>query len=304
MDIQRHYVWERAPVPYLLSFGAFLVAQMVNSESRSVVSDSLWLRGLYSPWNSPGQNTGVGSLSLLQEIFPTQGSNPGLPHCRRILYQLSHKGRNLLTIQKTRVWSLGQEYPLEKGTATHSSILAWRVPSTEEPGGLQSMERQRVRQDWMTNTFTFRSETGMALILHQSRALVELLKTFPRKGLAFEDDLANNELITRWPEILPPWWLHPELLSSKTLLSSSNVYLFFCPSWLSSQACFSIFCVILTTVRVLMDSSFIKKSSLTFVHQGNVLHLLLKCESDSPFLSHKIDEFILVGKDISQEDSG
>ena len=44
-----------------------------------------------SPWNSPGQNTGVGSLSLLQGIFPTQGSNPGLPHCRRTLYQLSHQ---------------------------------------------------------------------------------------------------------------------------------------------------------------------------------------------------------------------
>ena len=43
-------------------------------------------------WNSPGQNIGVGSLSLLQGIFPTQGSNPGLPHYRRILYQLSHKG--------------------------------------------------------------------------------------------------------------------------------------------------------------------------------------------------------------------
>ena len=46
----------------------------------------------YGPWNSPGQNTGVGSLSLLQGIFPTQGSNPGLPHCRWSLYQLSHKG--------------------------------------------------------------------------------------------------------------------------------------------------------------------------------------------------------------------
>ena len=65
------------------------------SESRSVVSDSLWPCGLYSPWDSPGQNTGVGSLSLLQGIFPTQGSNPGLPHCRRILYQLSHKGSPL-----------------------------------------------------------------------------------------------------------------------------------------------------------------------------------------------------------------
>ena len=47
--------------------------------------------GLHSPWNSPGQNTEVGSLSLLQGIFPTQGSNPGLPHCRWILYQLRHK---------------------------------------------------------------------------------------------------------------------------------------------------------------------------------------------------------------------
>ena len=61
-------------------------------ESCSVVSDSLRHHGLYSPWNSLGQNTGVGSLSLLQRIFPTHGSNPGLPHCRWILYQLSHKG--------------------------------------------------------------------------------------------------------------------------------------------------------------------------------------------------------------------
>ena len=53
------------------------------SESHSVVSDSLWPHGLYSPWNSPGQDTGVGSLSLLQGIFPTQGWNPGLPYCRR-----------------------------------------------------------------------------------------------------------------------------------------------------------------------------------------------------------------------------
>ena len=61
-------------------------------ESHSVVSDSLRPHGLYSPWNSPGQNIGVGSHSLLQGMFPTQGSNPGLPHCGRILYQLSHKG--------------------------------------------------------------------------------------------------------------------------------------------------------------------------------------------------------------------
>ena len=68
------------------------LAYLSSSESRSFVSDSLQPHGLYSPWNSPGQNTGVGSCSLLQGIFPTQGSYPGLPHCRRILYQLSHEG--------------------------------------------------------------------------------------------------------------------------------------------------------------------------------------------------------------------
>ena len=51
-------------------------------ERRSVVSDSLRSHGLFSPWNSPGQNTGAGSLPLLQEIFPSQGLNPGLLHCR------------------------------------------------------------------------------------------------------------------------------------------------------------------------------------------------------------------------------
>ena len=61
-------------------------------KSHSVVSDSLQPHGLYRPWNSPGRNIGMSSLSLLQEFFPTQGSNPGLPHCRWLLYQLSHKG--------------------------------------------------------------------------------------------------------------------------------------------------------------------------------------------------------------------
>ena len=61
-----------------------------ESESRSVVSNSLWPHGLYSPWSSPGQNAGVGSLSLFQGIFPTQGSKPGLLNCRRIVCRLSH----------------------------------------------------------------------------------------------------------------------------------------------------------------------------------------------------------------------
>ena len=55
------------------------------------MSDSLRRHGLYSLWNSPGQNYGVGSHFLLQGIFLTQGLNPGLLHCRRTLYQSSHQ---------------------------------------------------------------------------------------------------------------------------------------------------------------------------------------------------------------------
>ena len=68
------------------------IPKYLLSERCSVVSDFLWPHGLYSPWNSLGQNTGMGSLSFLQGIFPTQRSNSGLLHCRQILYQLSHKG--------------------------------------------------------------------------------------------------------------------------------------------------------------------------------------------------------------------
>ena len=63
-----------------------------ESDSRSVLSSSLQPHGLYGPWNSQGQSTGVGSFSLLHGIFATQGLSPGLPHCGWILYQMSHKG--------------------------------------------------------------------------------------------------------------------------------------------------------------------------------------------------------------------
>ena len=56
-------------------------------------------------------------------------------------------GKNLPAMQETQVQSLGQEDPLEKGMTTHSSIPAWRIPWTEEPGGLQSMGSQSVRHD-------------------------------------------------------------------------------------------------------------------------------------------------------------
>ena len=67
-----------------------LFQRVKGSESHSVVSDSLQPHRLYSPWDSPGQNTGVGSLFLLQGIFQTQELNGCLLHC--ILYQLSYQG--------------------------------------------------------------------------------------------------------------------------------------------------------------------------------------------------------------------
>ena len=63
--------------------------------------------------------------------------------------------KNLPAVQENWVQFLGWEDPLGKGMVTHSSILAWIIPWTEEPGGLQSLGSQRVRHDWATNTFTF-----------------------------------------------------------------------------------------------------------------------------------------------------
>ena len=66
----------------------------------------------------------------------------------------SSDGKNLPAMQETQVPSLGWEDTLEKGMATHFNNLAWRIPWTEEPGGLQSIGLQRVEHDWAINTFT------------------------------------------------------------------------------------------------------------------------------------------------------
>ena len=114
------------------------------NESHSVMFYSLWLHGLYSPWNSLGQNTRVGSLSLLQGIFPTQGSNPGLPHCRQMLYQLSHKGSS-----KILEWVA---YPFSRGSSWSRNQMgvscnAGRLP-TELSGN--SVQFSSVAQSCLT----------------------------------------------------------------------------------------------------------------------------------------------------------
>ena len=84
---------------------------------------------------SPGEEIG----------YPIQYSWPSL---------VAHTVKNPPTMRETWVWSLGWDEPLEEGMATHSSILAWRIPWTEEPGGIQSMGSQRVRHNWATKHST------------------------------------------------------------------------------------------------------------------------------------------------------
>ena len=82
---------------------------------------------------------------MVEEPFKGIGDRNGTISTRLPL--VAQMVKNLPAIQETRVQSLGQEDLLEKGRATHSSILAWRIPWTEETGRLQSMESQRVRDD-------------------------------------------------------------------------------------------------------------------------------------------------------------
>ena len=99
------FVWHQGKISVLHLFFFFFLKITFKSKTSIILGNVCeWVKvvqlcltllrahGLYSPRNSPGQNTGVGSGSLLQGIFPIQGLNPGLPHCRRILYHLSHQG--------------------------------------------------------------------------------------------------------------------------------------------------------------------------------------------------------------------
>ena len=87
-----------------------------------------------SPWSSPGQNTGVGSLSFLQGIFPTQGSNTGPLHCRQILYQLSYQRSPRILEWVAYPFSRGSSRPR---SSTRVSCISGRFFTTEPPGKSQ-----------------------------------------------------------------------------------------------------------------------------------------------------------------------
>ena len=101
--------------------------------------------------------------------------------------------KNLPTVQKTWVRSLGWEYPFKKEMAPHSSILAWKIPWTEEPRGLQSMGSQRVRYDWATNTSLHEIITTVVLVnIHH---LTKIKKNFSL-------DYNSSDLLLTFPYIV------------------------------------------------------------------------------------------------------
>ena len=121
------YLWFESLLIYQLSHNGAPNRGTRQQVKLKVTESCLTLCDPMDPWNSPGQNSGVGSLSLLQGIVPIQGSNPGLLHYRQIHRQiwaflLSQFVRNLPAMQETLVRFLGQEDPLENELSTHPSF--------------------------------------------------------------------------------------------------------------------------------------------------------------------------------------
>ena len=177
VGFSRHECWSRLlwPSPRDLPNAGTWPASLMSSALTDMffTTGATWqapflvinLMGLISYRGFPGSSAGKESTFNAGNpgLIPGSGSSPG----ERIGYPLQYSWaslvpqtvKNLPVLQETRVWSLGWEDPLEKGKATHSRILTWTIPWTVEPGGLQSMRSQKVRQDWAT--FTLQSTTRL-----------------------------------------------------------------------------------------------------------------------------------------------
>ena len=112
--------------------------------------------------------------SKLRSLCPILSTQIALFYPLRGPSLVAQSVKDMPVVQETRVRSLGWEDPLEKEMATHSRILAWTIPWTEEPGGLQSMGSQRVRHDWATHTFTLGS-IGFHLSLETKKHVGSLI---------------------------------------------------------------------------------------------------------------------------------
>ena len=179
----------------------------MKSESHSAVFDSLQPHGLYSPWNSPGQNTGVGNLSLLQGILPSQGLNPGLPYCKRILYQLNHKGSpwDETCLHITHIyWVFHVALVVEKNNNNKPACQCRR----HKRGRFNSwVEKIPWRRAWqLTPVFLPGESHGQSILLQRVRndwsnwACMQLTFTGPRSG-----ENVSVTVLEKWRQLpIPP----------------------------------------------------------------------------------------------------
>ena len=159
---------------------------------------TLWPHGLYSPWNFPGQNTGVGSFSLLQGIFPTQGSNPGLLHCRQILYQLSHKGSTKILEWVAYPFSSGSAWPRNQSRVScipGGCFISWATREAQRWHGWAIIQSEKLPTHWETSDTEAHAQSwwegsackpwrGCALLTSSSWACS--LWSCPRPGIFYD----------------------------------------------------------------------------------------------------------------------
>ena len=184
-----------------------------------VVSNSLHPHGLYSPWNSPGQNARVASLSLLQGNVPTQGLNPGLLYCRRFLYQLSHKG-STMNIYGVLVleffWERKSGNESIQSSFSSRSTFKWR---------LYCSLRSIYSQETHTMEFAIRRFWKYHLCSFQKHPWKQLWRGLPwDRGSSAADNGARKQWELRWPQgqqcqapsaswfVAQPRVTHPKLL--------------------------------------------------------------------------------------------
>ena len=186
------------------------------------------------PWDSPGKNTGLGCHFLLQcmkvkseseiaQSCPTLSdtmdcSLPGSSINGIFQARVLEWGAIAFSaMQETRILFLGREVPLEKGMAIHSSILTWRIPWTEKPGGLQSVGSQKVGHDWTTNIHT---HIGLPRWLSGKESACQC-RRYRRCG--FDPWVGKSPWRRKWqpiPVFLPgkiPWTEEPGRLQSMGL---------------------------------------------------------------------------------------
>ena len=137
----------------------------------SVWPTSHWILGLFlrnkpsDPFEVP---TTFPPFTPNADLYLLKSCVPLISRCvQRKTSLVAQMVKHLSTMRETRVWSLGREDPLEKEMATHSSILAWKIPWMKEPGPLQSMRLQRVGHDWANAcSLSWLSKCGKALLHH------------------------------------------------------------------------------------------------------------------------------------------